>query len=165
MSSEKKNKTAIRLLGCKSQCTLKMAPLKKAYEYRWWPQLHYVVPCCCSSPHWCSQSCRASSLLCIWVWRDKQFEICKNYYSRQDFLLCAIPSQFATAFYIHILHGNWIMDHTESGYFFLRFFEDDFLKLSLRRGASNLSLSKIVSSFLLHWSPKHNNNMWIWNAN
>jgi len=33
------------------------------------------------------------------------------------------------------------MDCTGNGYFFLCFFEDDFLKLSLRRGASDLSLS------------------------
>jgi hypothetical protein len=39
-------------------------------------------------------------------------------------------------------HRKWI--------FFLCFFEDDFLKLSLRRGASNLSLTKIASSLLLH---------------
>ncbi len=55
--------------------------------------------------------------------------------------MCAILSQFVAAFYIHILRGNWITDRTISGYFFLHFFEDDFLKLSLRRGVSDLSLS------------------------
>jgi hypothetical protein len=79
------------------------------------------------------------------VLRGERFEICENYCSRQDFLLCAILSQFAAAFFIHVLRGNWITHRTGSGYFFLRFFEDDFLKLSLRRGASDLSLSLSLS--------------------
>jgi len=91
-------------------------PPWKAYEYKWWPQLHYVVPCCYSSPRQRSQSCRASSFLRTWVSRGKWFEIYEKKLLpvgvpivRNSFLVC---NDFLHSYFVrkldHGLHQKWI---------------------------------------------------------
>ncbi len=99
---------------------------------------------------------------------SERFEICENHCSRQDFLSCQffpVCSGFLHSYFARKLdlgsHRMWI-------FLFALFWgrlPAAFTKERCVRSLSlSLSLSKIASSLLLHWSPKHNNNMWIWKA-